>query len=134
MLIISKLQHYSCAQAVLQIILHMQFTINAKKMGSKETGMKPHHNHSIPWPEPSVAFRRVLNDVVDVAALVVALGEGEAEAAFLRLHQGHVELHFLQKNGVKPQTGWSQGDDARHEMSFLIPGQSPPCPARCRTW
>lgn len=59
--------------------------------------MKTDHNHSISWSEPSVAFRWVLNDVVDVTALVVALGEGETEAAFLRLHQGHVELHFLQK-------------------------------------
>lgn len=59
--------------------------------------MKPNHNHSIPWLEPSIAFGRVLNNVVDVAALVVALGECEAQAALLRLHQGHVELHFLQK-------------------------------------
>lgn len=59
--------------------------------------MKPDHNHSISWPEPSVTFGRVLNNVVDVTALVVALGEGEAEAAFLRLHQGYVEFDFLQK-------------------------------------
>lgn len=59
--------------------------------------MKPHHNHSISWSETSVAFRWVLNDVVDVTALVVPLGESESEAAFLRLHQGYMELHFLQK-------------------------------------
>lgn len=34
---------------------------------------------------------------MDVTALVIALGEGEAEAAFVRLHQGDVEFHFLQK-------------------------------------
>lgn len=65
-------------------------------MGGGRGEIKPHHNHSISWSEPSVAFRRVLNNVVDVTALVVAFGKSEAEAAFLRLHQGYMEFHFLQ--------------------------------------
>lgn len=58
-----------------------------------------YHDHPVPGPEPPVAPGRVLDDVVDVAAVVAAFGEGEAQAAFLRLHQGGPELGFLTTKG-----------------------------------
>lgn len=45
--------------------------------------MHSYHNHAVPSPESSVPFGRILDDVVDVAAVVVAFGEGEAQAAFV---------------------------------------------------
>lgn len=48
-----------------------------------DRGTPSYHNHAVPSPEPSVPLGRILDDVVDVAAVVVAFGEGEAQAAFV---------------------------------------------------
>lgn len=44
--------------------------------------MDPYHNHSVPGPEPSVSFGWILDDVMDVASVIITFGEGEAQAAF----------------------------------------------------
>ncbi len=41
-----------------------------------------YHNHSVPGLEPSVAFCRILDDVMDVTSVIVTFGEGETQAAF----------------------------------------------------
>lgn len=48
---------------------------------SEGLGMTLYHNHSVPWSEPSVSFGWILDDVVDVAPLIVTFGEGETQAA-----------------------------------------------------
>ena len=62
-------------------------------------------NHAVSRPQPPVPSGRVLDYVVDVAALVVALGQGEAQAALLRLHQRHVQLHLLAERTQGTVTG-----------------------------
>lgn len=51
--------------------------------GTERPGTRSYHDHAVPSPESSVPFGRILDDVVDVAAVVVAFGEGEAQAAFV---------------------------------------------------
>lgn len=43
--------------------------------------MNSYHDHSVSSPEPSISFGWILDDVMDVASVIVALGEGEAKAA-----------------------------------------------------
>lgn len=54
-----------------------------------------YHDHAIAGPKPAVAFSRVLDDVMDVAVVVVSFRQREAQASFFRLHQRDLELHFL---------------------------------------
>lgn len=57
--------------------------------------MNSYHNHSVPAPEPSVSFRWILDNVMDVTSLIITFGESEAQAACFGLNQGHLELHLL---------------------------------------
>lgn len=42
--------------------------------------------HSVPGPEPSVAFGGILNNVMDVTTVIAAFGQCKAKAALFRLH------------------------------------------------
>lgn len=46
-------------------------------------GRNSYHNHSVPSPESSISFGRILDDVMDVTSMVISFGEGEAKAAFV---------------------------------------------------
>lgn len=48
---------------------------------SKGLGMNSYHNHSVSRPEPSVSFGWILDNVMDVTSMIIAFGEGEAQAA-----------------------------------------------------
>lgn len=43
--------------------------------------MNMYHNHSVSRPEPSISFGWILDDVMDVASVIITFGEGEAQAA-----------------------------------------------------
>lgn len=49
--------------------------------------MNLYHYHPVSRPKSSISSGRILDDVMDVTSQITPSGEGEAEAASLRLHQ-----------------------------------------------
>lgn len=63
-----------------------EYSITNIKSALKMVPVGLYRDHSVSRFEPPVSFGWILDNVMDVAPMIAAFGEGEAKAAFLWFH------------------------------------------------